>query len=103
MLGNPGDSARMANGKYDGNVFINCPFDAGYKALFNALIFAVHDCGFVARCALEEDDGSQIRVQKIYQIISQCRLGVHDLSRVGLDRDNRLPRFARWHAPLQRR
>jgi hypothetical protein len=79
--------------KYNENDFINCPFDSPYKPLFDAIVFAVYDCGFVARCALEEDDGSQIRVQKIYEIISKCRLGIHDLSRVKLDKSTRLPRF----------
>jgi hypothetical protein len=83
----------MQNQQYNENVFINCPFDAKYKPLFEAVVFAVHDCGFVARCALEEDDGSQIRVQKIYAIISQCRLGIHDLSRIEVSKDTRLPRF----------
>lgn len=83
----------MKPSKYSENVFINCPFDANYKLLFNAIVFAVFDCGFVARCALEEDDGSQIRVQKIFDIISQCRLSIHDLSRVEIDRSTKLPRF----------
>jgi hypothetical protein len=83
----------MQNQKYNENVFINCPFDRAYKPLFDAMIFAVYDCGFVARSALEEDDGSQIRVQKIYEIISNCRLGIHDLSRLKLDRSTKLPRF----------
>lgn len=83
----------MQKQEYNKNVFINCPFDAKYKPLFEAVVFAVHDCGFVARCALEEDDGSQIRVQKIYAIISQCRLGIHDLSRIEVSKDTRLPRF----------
>lgn len=83
----------MQREKNDKNVFINCPFDPAYKPLFYAIVFAVYDCGFVARCALEEDDGSQIRVQKIYEIISKCRLGIHDLSRVRLDRSTKLPRF----------
>jgi hypothetical protein len=48
---------------------------------------------FVARCALEEDDGSQISVQKIFNIISQCRLSIHDLSRVEVDRSTKLPKF----------
>ena len=34
----------------------------------------VHDCGFVARCALEEGDASQVRIDKIYSIIAECRL-----------------------------
>lgn len=83
----------MQNLQYNENVFINCPFDAKYKPLFEAVVFAVHDCGFVARCALEEDDGSQIRIQKIYAIISQCRLDIHDLSRIEVSKDTRLPRF----------
>ncbi len=84
---------RSETSKYNENVFINCPFDAAYKKLFNAIVFAVFDCGFVARCALEEDDGSQIRVLKIFDIISQCRLSIHDLSRVEADKSTKLPRF----------
>jgi hypothetical protein len=83
----------MPSQRYDENVFINCPFDKAYKPLFDAIVFAVFDCLFVARCALEEDDGSQIRVQRIYKIISECRLSIHDLSRVGVDRSTKLPRF----------
>ena len=79
--------------KFNENVFINCPFDVQYKQFFNAIVFAIFDCGFVARCALEEDDGSQIRVNKIYDIIAQCRLGIHDLSRVEVSKSAKLPRF----------
>lgn len=74
-------------------VFINVPFDSRFKKLFDALVFAVHDCGFVARCAREQDDGSQIRLEKLYGIIADCRYGIHDLSRTTLDRKSRLPRF----------
>src|SRR5436853_1910223 len=83
----------MQKPKYRFNVFINCPFDPDYKSLFNALVFAVYDCGFIGRCALEEDDGSKIRVQKIFEIIAECRVGIHDLSRVEIDRSTKLPRF----------
>ncbi len=78
---------------YNDNVFINCPFDSAYKPLFDAMIFAVHDCGFIPRCALEEDDASQVRIDKIYNIIANCRYGIHDISRTELDRDSNLPRF----------
>jgi hypothetical protein len=93
MLLNEVPSVEDGKRKYNKNVFINCPFDSRYRPLFNAIVFAVYDCGFVVRCALEEDDGSQIRVQKIYEIISKCRLGIHDLSRINLDKNTRLPRF----------
>src|ERR1035441_7728852 len=35
------------------HVFINCPFDTGYQPIFSAIVFAVYDLGFVARCSLE--------------------------------------------------
>jgi hypothetical protein len=75
------------------SVFINVPFDRQYARLFHALVFALHDCGFFARCALEGDDGSETRLTKLYGIINDCPLGIHDLSRTSLDRTHRLPRF----------
>jgi hypothetical protein len=39
------------------SVFINVPFDRAYQKLFHALVFSVHESGFIARCALEGDDG----------------------------------------------
>jgi len=83
----------MQKSDYNDNVFINCPFDPDYKPLFDAIVFAVFDCGFIARCALEEEDASQIRIEKIYKIISQCRYGIHDISRTELDTNTNLPRF----------
>lgn len=53
----------------------------------------MHDCGFVARCALEGDDGAEVRLDKLYRIIRESPLGIHDLSRTTLDTANRLPRF----------
>ena len=57
-----------------GDVFINCPFDSAYKPIFDAIIFAVSDLGFVARSALEIDDGAEFRLAKIERI-EECRYG----------------------------
>lgn len=78
---------------YATSVFINCPFDRKYEKLFDAIIFAILDCGFSARCALELENGAQIRIDRIAGIISNCRLAVHDLSRTQLDNKTRLPQF----------
>ena len=78
---------------YEQNVFINCPFDPDYRDMMYAIVFTVHDCGFVARSALELADSSEVRVTKILRIIEECRLGVHDISRTELDDQNGLPRF----------
>lgn len=74
------------------NVFINAPFDDDYAGLFDALIFTVYACGYRARCALEENDSGDIRLDKLAQLISASPRSIHDLSRVELG-ENELPRF----------
>ncbi len=78
---------------YTDNVFINCPFDNEYKSLFYAIVFTVFDCGFIPRCALELDDSGEVRIEKISRIITECKYGIHDISRTELDDENELPRF----------
>ena len=78
---------------YDKNVFINCPFDEGYRELFDALVFVVTDCGFEARCAKEAIDSGEGRIGRINKIIQECKFGIHDISRTELDIVNGLPRF----------
>jgi hypothetical protein len=77
----------------ENSVFLNCPFDASYKPIFDAMVFAVFDTGFVPRCALEFDDGTEIRLSKILRIIGQCNYGIHDISYTALDPRSNLPRF----------
>lgn len=74
------------------HVFINCPFDARYSQLFDALIFTIYFCEFKPRCALELEDGTQNRLDKIYNIIRECDLGIHDISRME-HTSNKLPHF----------
>lgn len=75
------------------HVFINCPFDTGYQPIFSAIVFAVSDLGFVARCSLEDDDAGEVRLTKIQRMIEECRYGINDLSTVTLDTVTGLPRF----------
>jgi hypothetical protein len=78
---------------FDKNIFINCPFDDKYLPLFRAIIFTVHDIGFTARCALQESNAGDVRIDKIQNIIAECKYSIHDLSRTQLDKVHRLPRF----------
>jgi hypothetical protein len=78
---------------YERSVFVNCPFDNDYRRIFDAIVFAVYDCGYIARCSLEADDASEVRIDKITKIVTQCRFGLHDISRTELDTATRLPRF----------
>jgi hypothetical protein len=74
-------------------VFINCPFSDDYEEMFRAAVFAVVRCGFIARCAREDDDGGAVRFEKICKIIKECRYGIHDISKTELDKSSKLPRF----------
>ncbi len=75
------------------DVFINCPFDPQFSAIFRALVFCLYACGFRPRSAFELEDSGQLRMDKLYGLIEQCRYGIHDLSRTELDPVHRLPRF----------
>jgi hypothetical protein len=97
-VSNSGKRPRRANRRPSAvdsarNVFINCPFDEKYRPFFHAAVFTVVDCGFVPRCGLEVDDGSEVRIDKVCLLIGECRFGIHDLSRTELDSRSRLPRF----------
>jgi len=82
----------------ENHVFINCPLDEQYRPLFEALVFAIHDMGFVARHALEITNPSRSRLEYMLTIISECKYAVHDISRTELDPVHRVPRF---NVPLE--
>ena len=78
---------------YQKNVFINCPFDKDYDAIFNAILFTVHKCGFILRCSKEFDNSNSIRIKNIVRLIKESQYSIHDLSRVTLSGTSNLPRF----------
>jgi len=78
---------------YARNVFINCPFDDEYAPLFEAMVFAILDCGFLPQCARERMNSAQMRLDKILGLIRDSKYSIHDLSRTTLDEHSALPRF----------
>jgi len=80
-------------GIYERNVFINCPFDRQYAPIFDAIVFAIFDCGFRPLCARERMNSAQLRLEKIAEMISDSRYSIHDLSRTEVDERYSLPRF----------
>lgn len=79
-------------GRPNGDVFVNCPFDDDYLPCFEALLFAIAVCGYRVRCALEEDDGGDIRFEKLVRLIADSDHTIHDLSRTEAGAHG-LPRF----------
>ncbi|MBI2171726.1 MAG: hypothetical protein HYU30_06865 [Chloroflexi bacterium] len=77
---------------YGRQVFINCPFDAAYQAMFDAIVFSVFRCGYLPRCSKEVLDSGDIRLDKIVRLVGDCRLAIHDISRTEPNKEG-LPRF----------
>jgi hypothetical protein len=74
------------------SVFINCPFDAEYRDCFEAIVFACYACGFVPRTALSVSGRKTLRLSALRELVNECDLGIHDLSRTEPDANGR-PRF----------
>jgi hypothetical protein len=86
-------AARKRSVPYDRQVFLNCPFDDDYHPLLRATVFTIHACGFTARIALENTGSESVRLDRLVQMIGECGIGIHDLSRVRLTSPTDLPRF----------
>ena len=87
----------MSTPTYNDSVFINCPFDDDYKPILRAIVYAIYRCGFYPQTALDEDDGTEIRLLKIIRKMKSCRYGIHDLSRIELNAAN----FPRFNMPFE--
>jgi hypothetical protein len=74
-------------------VFVNCPFDDDFLPIQQAILFTIHDCGFIARTAVEDTGSNETRLDKIARIIRESRYSIHDISRVETTPDSPLPRF----------
>lgn len=71
----------MPESTFGRSVFINCPFDAEYAPILQAILFCVIDLGFTPRIATERNDGAENRLDKICGLIETSQFSVHDLSR----------------------
>jgi hypothetical protein len=80
------------------SVFINCPFDAAYEPIFDAIVFATVYCGFMPRSALETGTVAEPRIARITRAIFSSRYSIHDLSRCTGEGDEN---FARFNMPLE--
>jgi hypothetical protein len=65
------------------HVFINAPFDAPYEPLFVTLVGTLVFLGQQPHCVLEVPEKGDGRLKRILDLIRECRVSVHELSRVG--------------------
>jgi hypothetical protein len=60
--------------------------------LLRAMCFTLMACGYTPRCALDFSDSGAVRLQEIVRMITECAFSIHDISRVELGGESRLPR-----------
>lgn len=66
---------------YEKNVFINCPYDENYNELLRKLVFTVTYLGYNIKIASNNQDTSEIRLNKILELIKSSKFSIHDISR----------------------
>jgi hypothetical protein len=67
-------------------VFLNIPYDQRFRSLYLAYIAGLVHLGLEPRVTLGIPSGTR-RLDRIATLIESCRYSIHDLSRVGLDRN----------------
>lgn len=84
---------------FDDSVFINCPFDDRYiNDLLKPMLYVIIKNGFHPRLSLEVSDSGRIRLEKITEIIKNCKYSIHDLSIV---KSKDAEEFARMNMPFE--
>jgi hypothetical protein len=82
--------------RFASSVFVNCPFDAEYLPLLRPLLFCIVYLGFIPRIASERSDSGESRIDKISELIGECRYSIYDLSRL---RAAEVGEFSRMNMP----
>lgn len=83
---------------FEKNVFINCPFDEDYNKLLRPLVFTILYFGLNPRISSERFDSGEARISKISEIISECKYGIHDISRI---KSKRSSEYYRLNMPFE--
>lgn len=91
-------SASRSQGRHARDAFLNVPYDRKYERLFLAFIAGLCGFGLTPRATIEIP-GSRRRLERIIELISECRYSFHDLSRVTVDRTP--PRTPRFNMPFE--
>src|ERR1700693_4084246 len=84
--------------KKPADVFLNVPYDQKFENLFLAYIAGVSAFGLAPRATIEIPGGLR-RLDRIIDLVRECRYSIHDLSRVELE--GKAPRTPRFNMPFE--
>lgn len=88
----------MTDRNFDQNVFVNCPFDAEYEPILQAILFCLVRFGLIPRIATESDNAGETRLSKIQGLIEDSMYSIHDLSRC---QSREVGEYARLNMPFE--
>ncbi|THD35114.1 MAG: hypothetical protein E7773_11685 [Sphingomonas sp.] len=71
----------MEDPDFHKSVFINCPFDKEFEPILQAMLFCIVYLEFKPRIARERNNGAEVRIDKIIELIEKSKYSIHDLSR----------------------
>ena len=74
------------------NVFINCPYDSKYRPNMHLIIYMVCKFDHYPKLAALYSDVDD-RMEKICKLIDSSEIGIHDISLMEFDGENKLARF----------
>ena len=83
---------------FDRSVFINCPFDADFAPILQAMAFCVVYLGFHPRFAPENPDNGAARLDRIIELVRESKYGIHDLSRC---KSTAVGEYSRMNMPFE--
>jgi hypothetical protein len=79
-------------------VFLNIPYDAAFERLYLAYIAGITAFRLDPHTALEIPETTR-RLDRIQELLHECRYSIHDLSRVQVSRST--PRTPRFNMPFE--
>ncbi len=65
------------------SVFVNLPFEPAYESIFVGIIVGLVTVGLLPRSVIELNENGTGRMERLFQLIKNCRCSVHDLSYPG--------------------
>lgn len=97
IMADPRRALSPHEGPRASSVFINCPYDAEYRPVFDAIVFTLLCYGMWPRWA-DDSTRSLTRLDRIVDALRASRFSIHDLSRCKGEGDENL---ARMNMPLE--
>jgi len=67
------------------SVFLNLPFEKKYEPIFVGLIVGLVTVGLIPRSVVELHENGDGRMARLFQLMEECSISIHDLSYSGME------------------